>query len=260
MTDAAAGLPPIHVVAEAGSTNADVHRLAGADPAAWPHLAGLLARRQTSGRGRSGRTWTTDGTALTFSVVLRPGIDRAGWTWLPMLAGVATVDALADLGADAAVPMGLKWPNDVVHLGGSAEVPGWGRMRKMGGILSEVLGDGDGVVVGIGVNLTAAELPVPWAGAAQEVGITAAPIALARSIRTHLDALIRRAEAGEGARELVAPRCLSLGQWLRVELPGGEEILGRAVALADDGALLVRSDGVEHVVHAGDVRHVRAGG
>ena len=52
--------PRLEIVAEAGSTNADLMRAAGTDPDAWPHLSALLARRQVAGRGRTGRAWSTD--------------------------------------------------------------------------------------------------------------------------------------------------------------------------------------------------------
>jgi BirA family biotin operon repressor/biotin-[acetyl-CoA-carboxylase] ligase len=76
-------------------------------------------------------------------------LPPAKYGWLPLLAGVAVVEAVRRV---ADVDAALKWPNDLL-VGG----------RKCGGVLVEVH-DG-AVVVGIGVNtsLTAAELPVPAA-------------------------------------------------------------------------------------------------
>src|SRR5699024_8057927 len=184
-TPSEAELPPLQVVAEAGSTNADLARRAVQDPQQWPHLSGLLARRQVAGRGRSGRSWTSGDGALTFSVLVRPGQEREQWGWLPLLAGAAVVRAVAQhsgppTGIGALV--GVKWPNDVVHSAGGEELPDWGRMRKLAGLLAETLTDGTGVVLGIGVNLRADELPVAWAGAADEVGCTAGPLELAETI------------------------------------------------------------------------------
>jgi BirA family biotin operon repressor/biotin-[acetyl-CoA-carboxylase] ligase len=49
-----------------------------------------------------------------------------------------------------------------------------------------------------------------------------------------------------------------LGRSVRVELPGGRELLGEAVAVDGDGRLVVRDGaGEERAVGAGDVLHVR---
>ncbi len=298
---------------ETGSTNADLARVAGSDPEAWPHLSALLARRQLAGRGRSGRTWTTDEhSALTFSIVLRPARPREQWGWIPLLAGAAVVQALreampaGDGGARPAsappagpgapdgvahrsqpahqgqgsgdgvghlsragspgegggpgheVAVGLKWPNDVVHLGGAEVLADWGCLRKVGGILGEVLPDGRALVVGIGINLVADQLPVPWAGTAAELGVRTDPVRLASAVRSRLGALLADWDAGTDPREIVAPLCLTLGTAVRVGRPDGSALEGEAVDLADDGALVVRlADGTDRVVHAGDVTHLR---
>ena len=172
-------IPRLEVVQRTGSTNTDLLEMAGADPAAWPHLSVLLAREQTAGKGRAGRTWQSgDLWALTFSVVLRPRVDRQRWGWIPLVAGLAVVRTLratiaaAGGGAGAGERIGLKWPNDIVDVHAGAEyVDGWGTMRKLGGILTEVMADGEGVVVGIGVNLAGSELPVAHAGTLAASGI-----------------------------------------------------------------------------------------
>ena len=66
---------------------------------------------------------------------------------------------------------------------------------------------------------------------------------------------------GSGLADEVARVCGTIGDTVRVELPGGGEVAGVAVRLADDGGLVVRDGaGAEHRVLAGDVRHVRTAG
>ncbi|MDU0349774.1 biotin--[acetyl-CoA-carboxylase] ligase, partial [Actinomyces sp. MRS3W] len=140
------------VVERTGSTNTDMRRaLTGADGTldpdsitAWPHLSALHALTQTAGRGRADHTWTTPPTgALTASVVLRPRVPVDALAWLPLLAGLAVQQALAPQ-LNAAWQVRTKWPNDVVAVPTTttpdvAAVPGWGRSRKLAGILTELV-------------------------------------------------------------------------------------------------------------------------
>ena len=137
------------VVARTGSTNTDCAARARAGA---PEGLVLAAEEQTAGRGRLGRTWLSPPrAALTFSVLLRPaGVPPARRGWLPLLAGVATATAVRHVsGLDAR----LKWPNDLL-LG----------PRKLAGILAEQ--SGDAVIVGIGVNVSAARAELPVTAAA----------------------------------------------------------------------------------------------
>ncbi|MGI5145606.1 biotin--[acetyl-CoA-carboxylase] ligase [Plantactinospora sp. CA-294935] len=104
---------------ETGSTNADA---AEAARAGEPEGLVVVAERQTAGRGRRGRTWESPARAgLAVSVLLRPGVEvpDRDWPavppprygWLPLLAGVALVEAV-DLLAE--LDSALKWPNDLL--------------------------------------------------------------------------------------------------------------------------------------------------
>ena len=151
--------------------------------AAWPHISALWARRQDAGRGRSGRRWVTPpGSALTVSFVLRPLVPAAALAWLPLLAGLAVRDVVDAILIAARAPWRArtKWPNDVVLVpdgragegiatgvgaetaagvgtgGGAgapaapdpAEIPGWGRARKVAGVLAELIPAAGGIGAG----------------------------------------------------------------------------------------------------------------
>jgi BirA family transcriptional regulator, biotin operon repressor / biotin---[acetyl-CoA-carboxylase] ligase len=52
--------------------------------------------------------------------------------------------------------------------------------------------------------------------------------------------------------------CSTIGRDVRVLLPGGDALEGRAVAVDPDGQLVIRTaDDRDHRVSAGDVLHVR---
>ncbi len=126
---------PLHVIAETGSTNADL-----LDAGTYPDQSAcvLMALTQTRGRGRSGRRWQSDEGTLTFSVrwtFRRRVQDLLG---LPLAVAVATTQALEDLAVSG---VQIKWPNDLLRQG-----------RKVGGVLVELGSDGR-AVIGIGLNV-----------------------------------------------------------------------------------------------------------
>lgn len=246
----------VEVVRSTGSTNSDLVALAGAGKAAEGSV--LVAEEQTAGRGRLDRQWTAPArSGLFFSVLLRPSeVPVARWGWLPLLTGVAVATGLSRA---AGVDTALKWPNDLLVSVGGEE-------RKAGGILAERAGD-DGVVVGVGINVTLreTELPVPQAGS----------LALAGAVSTDRDPLLRamlrslaewygrwRDAGGDPAacdlQETYAAGCATLGRTVRAELPGDRAITGEAVAVDGDGRLVIATgDGVQEPVGAGDIVHLR---
>ncbi|MBT2386940.1 biotin--[acetyl-CoA-carboxylase] ligase [Streptomyces sp. ISL-11] len=247
----------VEVVTSTGSTNSDLAAAAAAGKAA--EGAVLVAEEQSAGRGRLDRTWSAPPrSGLFFSVLLTPGagVPVERWGWLPLLAGVATASALSRA---AGVDTALKWPNDLLVTVDGAE-------RKAGGILAERAGDG--VVVGIGLNVTlrAEELPVPTAGS---LALAGAPVTdrdpLLRAVLRSLEEwyeMWRRAGGDPGAcrlDEAYAAGCATLGRTVRAELPGGRDLVGEAVAVDADGRLvLATADGVQRPVGAGDIVHLRS--
>ncbi len=245
----------VRVVEETGSTNADVAELARSDE---PEGLVLVAEYQTAGRGRLGRTWTAPPrSGLSFSILLRPDdVPAPAWTLLPLLVGVAVAKAVAAVAAvPPDVPVGLKWPNDL--LVGD---------RKLAGILAERVDSaaGQAVVVGIGLNVSLREdeLPLP----------TATSLAIAGAGSADRDTVLRavlravahsyaawRAAGGDSTRVLAAYRelCVTLGRDVRVELGGDQIVSGRAVEIGPDGSLIVETSAGRRSVSAGDVVHVR---
>ncbi|MEE6259632.1 biotin--[acetyl-CoA-carboxylase] ligase [Plantactinospora sonchi] len=143
--------------AETGSTNADV---ADAARSGEPEGLVVVAERQTAGRGRRGRSWESPARAgIAVSVLLRPGVaasDR-GWPavpparygWLPLLAGVALVEAVDRL---AELDSALKWPNDLLvwpGLGAPVSVAG---PAGVGPVERADVGPADGVAGPAGVG------------------------------------------------------------------------------------------------------------
>ncbi|HEY9328033.1 MAG TPA: biotin--[acetyl-CoA-carboxylase] ligase [Streptomyces sp.] len=243
----------LDVVDSTGSTNSDLAGRAGS----LTEGAVLVAEEQTAGRGRLDRTWTAPArSGLFFSVYLAPGaVPVQRWGWLPLLAGVAAATGLA---RSAGVDTALKWPNDLL-------VTVDGQERKTGGILAERAGDGVVIGIGLNVSLRTDELPAP----------TAASLALAGAVSTDRETLLRgvlrsleqwygqwRAADGDaaasGLQEAYAAGCATLGRRVRAQLPGDRTVTGEAVAIDGDGRLVLTSDdGLREPVSAGDIVHLR---
>ncbi len=230
----------------------------------------VIARSQTAGRGRLDRTWIDQGVdALLMSVVLRPpvGMPPTNWGWIPLLASLAIVRAAAANGASVAV----KWPNDVVgkEVAGGGQTtqgnpPTGGVAGKCAGILAEA--EAGAIIVGMGINrdLTGEELPVSGVGTLIASGM--APLTSAVVAAEVIDAglvlweqILRHGSVTSALSDEYRATCSTIGQAVRVELPGGSTLRGVATDVGPSGELLVYTEGKTHAVTAGDVIHVRSG-
>jgi len=230
----------IRTVAETGSTNADMLMLAGAGAGEglW-----LRAERQTGGRGRQGRAWSSPGGNLYTSTLvrLRPGDPQAAT--LALVTAVALEEVVsAYLARTGSVT--IKWPNDLLLDG-----------AKLSGILLERAGDA--VVIGIGVNL--AHHPTHLDRAVTSLAAHGGVPDPADFIETLADAFARwlgiwRGEGLAPVRARWLGRAHPVGTALTARLPDGSAIDGLFQGLDDAGALILRlADGTTRVIHAADV-------
>ena len=209
----------------------------------------IVARRQSAGRGRRGREWSSETgnlAATLLTVVHRPPAEAAQLTFVAAL-------AVADL-LDAWAPPALvtiKWPNDVM-LGG----------RKASGILLESGAHDSGglwLAVGIGVNLahapTGTERPAT-ALADHLRGDVAAPPSIEQAAET-----LAKAFAVWTDRWMTLGFPPVLDAWA-ARAPGlhgpctarlsNETLTGRAEGVEPDGALRLR-------LPSGELRRIAAG-
>lgn len=204
----------------------------------------VVADEQTAGQGTRGRTWSAaKGTSLLASWIMRPA--PAAPALFAALAGVAIARALKSL---AGVDAHLEWPNDV-------QVEG----RKIAGALAHATSDGEGgvLVLGIGVNVhqRPEDFPAELRTLATSLAIAGARmdrLALLARLTTELDRLEDIAQRGDALDEW-RRRSTFLGKTVEVRAGERPPLRGVATAIADDGALLVRTaSGTERVV-AGEV-------
>jgi BirA family biotin operon repressor/biotin-[acetyl-CoA-carboxylase] ligase len=222
----------------------------------------VVADHQSAGRGRMLRRWQAPpGASIAVSCVVPMPVDRpADVGWLPLLAGMAMRQSLADV---ADVDGRLKWPNDVLAQERTDD-PGapW---LKISGILCEMVPGGGLVVIGAGVNIdqTRTELPVETATSLALCG-GAANVRREDVIVHYLGVLtdLQQAWAGGGAglealRAAYRSLCLTIGLEVDVHQPDGAVAQGTATGVDDRGRLVVAAPGSLKAHAAGDVTHVR---
>jgi BirA family biotin operon repressor/biotin-[acetyl-CoA-carboxylase] ligase len=235
--------------AETGSTNDLALSMATRGE---PEGAVVIADQQHAGRGRRGRDWfSPSGAGVYLSAIVRPHGAAASVPILTLAAGVAAAQAVRSV---TALPVGLKWPNDLVI----------GRpWRKLGGVLCETAGHGgriEAVVVGIGINLLETAYPREIADRATSIDaelgrpVERAPVVVA--ILESLASVVDHFHAGRlGAicHEWRGFAATGLGGAAVRWVDRSGEHRGRARDIADDGALIVESGGrIERLV-AGEV-------
>ena len=203
----------------------------------------IIADRQTAGRGRLGRNWSSPaGAGIYASIVLRPSSRAA--RLLTIAAGVAVAEGI---GSATGLVTHVKWPNDV-HVNG----------RKLSGILAE--GAVRHVVLGIGINVQPAAYPPDVAARATSIetelgrpvdrGLVlaeclAALFARYRQLHSDDDRIVVNAW-----RARAAPM---LGRRVEWET-AGERCSGVAEDIDDDGALIVRAEAGTLKIRSGEVR------
>jgi BirA family transcriptional regulator, biotin operon repressor / biotin---[acetyl-CoA-carboxylase] ligase len=237
---------PLRYFDTLGSTNDDAGRWAEVGA---PDLSLVVADEQTAGRGRQHRRWyTPPGSALAFSLVLRPDptISSPGLTALGALSVYTALKEKYDLMAQ------IKWPNDVLV----------GR-RKLAGVLAEANWIGDrlaAVVLGVGVNVSPPSVPadeqISFPATFVEAAL-GAPVDRWDLLKAILAALLGwRSRLGttefwQAWEDALAFR----GEMVDLYIEGSQTIHGQILGLDREGALRLRvSSGRVETIQFGEVR------
>ena len=242
---------PAYYFAEIGSTNDEAARLAELGAAQGTTV---VASAQTAGRGRFGRTWfSPPGAGLYVSVVCR---DRRAAPYLSLAGGVAVADGILTA---TGLPVEIKWPNDIVV------DAGFGRRRKLAGILAEGSTSADGlqfIVLGFGINLRPAAYPSDIADRATsletELGRAVDPGPVLASTLVALNHQLTGLAAGNAGPLLARWRQLAPsanGSAVEWEEASGLRS-GRTAGVDDVGALRVVVDGTVERIISGTLRWI----
>ena len=210
-----------------------------------PHGSLCLCERQTAGRGRLDRQWSSpEGQGVWLSVLLRPALKPEDAPLITFACALAMAKAVREV---TVLDARIKWPNDLVLNG-----------RKLCGILLEMGFDAQGmyVVAGTGLNVRRGAYPPELAERAISIEECTAIPDRGAIIAAYLKALEGAVFALEqdGFAGIAADfrrECITLGS--PVHVLGAESFTGVAEDIDATGALLVRTDGELRRVLAGDV-------
>ena len=252
-----------------GSTN-DIVRGWLAD--GEPEVCLAIADRQTSGRGRAGRTWVAPGgAALLLSLGFRPDWLAPERAWqLAALVALAMARAAEDVAGLDPGSIRLKWPNDLVVEDGGPADPRAGMVRKLAGLLGET--DGLGTIepratigIGIDVDWPASAFPPDLADAMTSLReVAGRPVdreGLLEAFLARLEPAIVALRAGWFDADGWLDRQLTTGRTVRLEQADGSAEAVRALGVDPvSGALVVAdpeaTDGRRSVV-TGEILHLR---
>lgn len=211
----------------------------------------IVADEQTSGRGRTGRTWTSPRGNLYCSVLLPPFDDRGVDPRLSLLAADAVYSTIAEfVGEDTELT--IKWPNDILVEG-----------KKISGILLETCNEGEKIfsILGVGVNIvaeTVSHVPPEIAETVTALHLHTLSTSVTRD--EVLDAYLRHLESfytqyrEEGfppIRDFWNAHCNSIGRY--IEIPA-RQVQGTARGINDEGQLIVDTKQGQIAVNADEIR------
>lgn len=201
----------------------------------------VIADHQTMGRGTKGRSFfSPKDKGLYMSLCLRRGTKS-----LLSVTPQAAVAVLSAIETVTGQPGQIKWVNDILMKG-----------KKVCGILTEsVMAGGESVVViGIGINLVPADLPVEIRETAGAIGPNANPPArevLMVEILRNIDRFVREGDASY--LPVYVEKSAVIGHEILVSQPSGWKE-AKAIGIDGQGRLLVTMDHETRALFTEEIR------
>lgn len=199
----------------------------------------IVAASQSAGRGRLGRSWLGDQDSLMFSLLLKGEGLPENPAKLSLAAAAALCLAIEELGLAPAI----KWPNDLL-LG----------EKKVAGILLEGVAyeKTQALILGIGVNVNNPSFDASIAGKATSLLLQKGkPIDKGELLERFLRRFDSLKDEEREYMALVKSRSYLDGKLIRLSYYG-EGIVAKAIAITEDGSLLLEQDGRRFRVTSGE--------
>lgn len=202
---------------------------------------------QTQGKGRNDRVWFSPLGGIYLSILVIPVSPIQTWSTLPLAAAVAVSDILLKI--DETLDVTHKWPNDLLIRG-----------KKVGGILTQSrLGDHPFAVIGIGLNvqIEREDLPHRMLFPATSLHYETKSTLCDKWILSHLrqsvlDVFFEWENSADGI----------IARWKQLSFSTGHLVTIQSLThcmtgfdrgIAEDGSLLIDSDGALHLIRSADL-------
>lgn len=211
----------------------------------FPRKEGLtvIAKTQTAGRGRLGRSWSSEEGGVYFSFNLTPDVSPEEATFVTVICALGTVKALKKYGECF-----IKWPNDIVL-----------NKKKICGILTTMGASADKtdyVCVGIGINVNkdSFDSNLPHASSVRlETGKLCDENEIVASVLKHTEEIYTSYTKERIIKEYTE-NCITAGSMVTVHYTDGRgDFTGKCVGISQSGSLVVQKDDITVTVNSGEV-------
>ncbi len=202
-------------------------------------LDSFVSEIQNSGKGRNSKDWFSPKGGLWFSILLEKFAGNEGA--LSLLCATATCEVLEEHG----LLTNIKWPNDIILKG-----------KKLGGILIEKVQGKFIIGIGLNLNLSKSDFPIPL----KDIVVTSK-----ETLHKELDIeaiakeIIKRIAKCRNNLEEIHKKYLKLSGDLneKVKINDGKEIFtGKVMAIQADGGILIKNEDSEKVFYSGSLSYL----
>ncbi|HEV2225892.1 MAG TPA: biotin--[acetyl-CoA-carboxylase] ligase [Nitrososphaerales archaeon] len=216
-----------------------------------PEGTTVVAKSQSSGKGRLGRSWVSPTGGLYMSFILRPtGMSKP--ELITLVTSVAVVEGIKQA---TGLGTAIRWPNDIMARG-----------KKLAGVIAEAQADEQAitrVVVGVGVNCNASVSDADGLGKeatslAEELDKHTEVSKLKNSILDSFSYLYERWRAGEDMMPMWKEHVATLGKPVSIRLKTNETAFSyQVVGIDPEGSLIVTKGRRQTVVRAENLEWLR---
>ena len=213
----------------------------------------VIAEKQTAGKGRLDRKWTSPKGGIWFSLIIHPKFDVSTSTLVPIAGAVALAKAIKNtLNIDVSV----KWPNDITLNG-----------KKVAGMLVDAsfqANNIDYLILGIGINfdIDAKKIEKRLSKSANFYGVNSLrkkdditpPKILLREFLVQFEKILIQLNKGEKTKIVKewTKKADKIGKKISINTSDGK-ISGVAQGIDNDGALKLKTSKGIKKIFVGDV-------
>ena len=213
----------------------------------------IIAEKQTSGRGRLDRKWTSPKGGIWFSLIIHPKFDVSSSTLIPILSAVAlskSIKSVLDIETE------VKWPNDITMNG-----------KKVAGVLVDAsfqTNSIDYLILGIGINfdIDTKKLEKRLTKTPNFYGIDSLrgkedktpPKTLLKEFLLQFEKNLFQLDKGEKSKIIKewTKRAAGIGKKITINTSNGK-ISGISQGIDNDGALKIKTRNEIKKIYVGDV-------